>query len=97
MGLNNLIKDITLFYIKLPAQLSFVCRGAESHPLKWLLYSVTFKRISFKCTKAESKRYMSSGSTCMVLSEEFIQMIRPQTVKCTGAGMSGGRTVLARN
>jgi len=89
MGLNNLIKDITWFYIKLHAKLSSVHRGAESHPLKWLLYSVTFKIIFFQCTKGKSKRCMSSGSTCMVVSKEFIQMIRPQTVKCTGMAMSG--------
>lgn len=97
MVLNNLIKDITLFYIKLDAKLSSICKGAESHPLKWPLYSVTFKITSFLCRTGESKRYMSSGSTHMVVSKEFIQMIRPQTVKCTGVGMSGGRIVPAQN
>lgn len=78
-------------------QSSLVFAEELSHPLKWLLYSVTFKIISFQCTKGESKRCMSSGSTCRVVSKEFIQTIRPQTVKCTGVGMSGGRTVPARN
>lgn len=32
-----MIKAITFFYIKWHAKLSSVCRGAESHPLKWLL------------------------------------------------------------
>lgn len=52
---------------------------------------VTFNVISLlPARQRREQSCLSSASTCMVVSEEFIQTIRAQTIKCTGVGMWGG-------
>lgn len=48
------------------------------------------KQYPFSAQK-ESKRWMSCGSTWMAVSKELTQIITPQTVRCSGVGMAGGR------
>lgn len=54
------------------------------------------KQYPFSAQK-ESKRWMSCGSTWMAVSKELTQITTPQTVRCSGVGMAGGRTVPAQN
>lgn len=59
---------------------------------------MTFNVISIlPARQRREQSYLSSASTCMVVSEEFIQTIRAKTIKCTGVGMWGGRTVPAQH